>query len=154
MPAWPTTSYVAWPQENNDRIELVADKKLYAPGDTAKILVPNPFTGPVEALVTLERGGVMDARVIQLTGSSQTIDVPITGAYIPNIYVGVVLVKGVDETNPVPGHAGRLCDAGRGHEREGAGDRHRASADIVPPGDTVTYTLTIRDSAGNPVPNV
>ena len=53
-------SYVAWPQNNNDRIELVADKKLYAPGDTAKILVPNPFSGPVKALVTMERSGVLE----------------------------------------------------------------------------------------------
>src|SRR5690606_16460915 len=92
--------YVAWPQNNNDRIELVADKKLYAPGETAKILVPNPFTGPVKALVTLERSGVLEERVVEFTGSSETIEVPVTVAHIPNVYVGVVIVKGVDETNP------------------------------------------------------
>ena len=35
--------FVAWPRDNNDRIELVADKKLYEPGDVAKVLVPSPF---------------------------------------------------------------------------------------------------------------
>jgi uncharacterized protein YfaS (alpha-2-macroglobulin family) len=146
--------FVAWPRENNDRIELVADKKLYAPGETAKILVPNPFTGTVEALVTLERGGVLDARVIELSGSSQTIDVPITGDMIPNVYVGVVLVKGVDETNPFVatrvGYAALSVDTS---EKELAIDI-TPSAETVAPGDTVTYTLLIRDSEGNPVPDV
>ena len=36
-------SFVAWPRDNNDRIQLVADKQLYEPGDSAKILVPSPF---------------------------------------------------------------------------------------------------------------
>lgn len=152
---WAASSgYVAWPRENNDRIELVADKKLYAPGDTAKILVPNPFTGTVQALVTLERGGVMDARVIELSGSSQTIDVPITSEMIPNVFAGVVIVKGVDETNPFVatrvGYVGLPVDTS---EKELAVDI-QPSAETVEPGDTVTYTLTIRDSAGNPVPDV
>ena len=146
--------YVAWPQENNDRIELVADKKLYAPGDTAKILVPNPFTGTVAALVTTERGGVMDSRVIDLTGSSQTIDVPITPEMLPNVYVGVVLVKGVDETNPfVATRVGYVALSVDTSEKELAIDI-KPSAEEVAPGDTITYTLTIRDRAGSPVPNV
>ncbi len=152
---WASASgYVAWPRENNDRLELVADKKLYAPGETAKILVPNPFTGTVTALVTLERGGVMDARVIDLTGSSQTIDVPITSDMIPNVYVGVVLVKGLDESNPfVATRVGYAALAVDTSEKELAIDI-QPSADAVVPGDTVTYTLAIRDSQGNPAPNV
>jgi uncharacterized protein YfaS (alpha-2-macroglobulin family) len=148
------SGYVAWPRENNDRIELVADKRLYAPGDTAKILVPNPFTGTVQALITLERGGVMDARVIELTGSGQTVEVPISSEMIPNVFVGVVIVKGVDESNPFVatrvGYVGLAVDTS---EKELSIDI-QPSADTVEPGDTVTYTLTIRDSAGNPAPDV
>jgi hypothetical protein len=146
-------AYVPWPQENNDRIELVADKKLYAPGETAKILVPNPFQGTVEALVTVERSGVLESQVIEIAGSSETIEIPITGAYIPNVYVGVVLVKGVDETNPFPaarvGYVKLDVDVA---EKE-LDVAIAPSAGVVRPGTTVTYTLTIRDHAGNPVPN-
>lgn len=148
------SGYVAWPQENNDRIKMVADKKLYVPGDTAEILVPNPFTGTVKALVTLERGGVIDQRVIELTGSSQTIEVPITSDMIPNIYAGVVLVKGIDENTPFVatrvGYAALSIDTS---EKELSIDIE-PSSDKVAPGDTVTYTLTIRDQAGNPAPGV
>ncbi len=143
--------YVAWPQNNNDRIELVADKKLYTPGETAKILVPNPFTGAVKALVTLERNGVIEARVVEFTGSSETIEVPVSAAHIPNIFVGVVIVKGIDETNPIPatrvGYGKLAVDTA---PKELTIDV-RPSADTVRPGDTVTYTLTVRDNEGKPV---
>ncbi len=140
--------FVAWPRDNNDRIELVADKQSYAPGETAKILVPSPFTAPVQALVTVERGGVLEAEVITLTGNSETLEIPITGQHIPNIYVGVVLIKGVDETNPTPamrvGYVKLPVDAA---ERE-LDIAIEPSAETVRPGDTVTYTLSVRDSAG------
>ena len=53
--------YVSWRQDNNDRIALVADKKEYKPGDVAKILIPSPYQGQVRALVTTERGRILDA---------------------------------------------------------------------------------------------
>ncbi|MBK8046321.1 MAG: Ig-like domain-containing protein [Anaerolineales bacterium] len=147
------SGYVPWPRENNDRIELVADKKLYKPGDTAKILVPNPFTGPVKALVTLERSGVIEARVIELTGSSQTIDVPVTAEQIPNVFVGVVLVKGVDETNPYVatrvGYAKLSVDTA---QKQLTVDI-KPSGEVFAPGDVVTYTITVTDDEGNPAPN-
>ena len=34
---------------NNDRIDLIADKKSYKPGDTAKVLVTSPYAGTVKA---------------------------------------------------------------------------------------------------------
>ena len=93
---------MAGPRANNDRIELVADKRLYEPGDTARILIPSPFTGPVQALVTIERAGIVSAEVITLEGNSETLELPITEEHIPNIFVSVIIAKGVDETNPTP----------------------------------------------------
>jgi uncharacterized protein YfaS (alpha-2-macroglobulin family) len=143
--------FVAWPRQNNDRIELVADKKLYAPGEMAKILVPNPFSSPVKALVTIERSGVLESQVVEFTGSSETIEIPVTAAHIPNIFVGVVIVAGVDESNPFPAtRVGYVKLAVDTAEKELSIDVQPTS-DVVRPGDAVTYTLTVRDSAGNPV---
>ncbi len=89
-------------RENNDRIDLIADKKSYKPGDTAKLLVASPFTGTVKALMTIERSGVIESKVLDLTGNSNTLEIPITEEHIPNIFVSVVLVKGIDEGNPIP----------------------------------------------------
>ena len=145
------TDTVAWPRENNDRIELVADKHLYEPGDTARILIPSPFSNPVRALLTLERGGIVSAEVITLTGTSQTIEIPIKEEHIPNIYVGVVLVAGVNETNPTPamriGYAELTVDTGAKElSVDVTSDRDR-----VEPGATVAYTVTVTDANGDPV---
>lgn len=143
---------VAWPQENNDRIELVADKAKYAPGDTAHILVPSPFTDTVQALVSIERGGVLEHQTMTLHGNSESLDIPITTAHIPNIFVGVVLLKGVDETNPTPairvGYVPLTVDTA---EKELALDI-QPSSDLVAPGTTIAYTVTVVDRAGEPVP--
>jgi hypothetical protein len=85
--------FLNWGRENNDKIELVADKNEYKPGDTAHILVKSPYQN-VWALVTQERKGILSKKVVQLKSNSETIDIPITEASIPNLFVSVLLVKG------------------------------------------------------------
>jgi uncharacterized protein YfaS (alpha-2-macroglobulin family) len=94
--------YVSWRQDNNDRISLVADKKEYTPGDVAKILIPSPYQGQVRALITTERGRILDQQVITLQTNSEVIEVPITPAMAPNAFVSVVIVKGVDQNDLAP----------------------------------------------------
>ncbi len=95
-------SYINWRQENNDRINLVPDKKEYKPGETATILVPSPYQGATLALLTIERGHILEYRLLELEGNSEQISLPITDDYLPNIYVSITLIKGVDEDNPLP----------------------------------------------------
>jgi len=96
--------YVAWRQENHDRIELITDKKSYKPGETARILIPSPFQGEAKALLTVERGHIYNHRLFTLVSNSEQIEIPILSEYTPNAYVSIVLVKGTDENNPVPSH--------------------------------------------------
>jgi uncharacterized protein YfaS (alpha-2-macroglobulin family) len=144
-------NFVAWPRENNDRIKLVADRQLYEPGETARILVPSPFTGPVNALLTLERAGVVEARVITLAGNSETIEIPITAEQIPNIFVSLILVKGVDESNPLPAMAVGYLQLNVDTAQKALTIDVQASSEAVAPGDTITYTLFVQDAAGAPV---
>ena len=151
------TGTTAWRRDNNDRIQLVADKKGYRPGDTARILVPNPFEGDVTALITYERSGVDEAQVITLRGGSPTLEVPITDAQIPNFFVSVVLVKGIDEANPTPAIRVGLVQLNVDTASKAlaiavstsVGDENPVAA----PGDPITWTLTVRNDAGEPVPN-
>ena len=96
--------YVAWRQENNDRIELVTDKKAYKPGETARVLIPSPFQGQVNALLTVERGHILKHQLLTLSTNSDQVEIPILSAYAPNAYVSVSLVKGTDRDNPVAGY--------------------------------------------------
>lgn len=145
--------FVAWPRQNNDRMELVADKRLYAPGDTAELLIPNPFTGTVEALVTLERGGVLEAKRMTLNGNSETLAVPITAEHIPNIFVSVIIVKGVDESNPTPAMRIGYMQLDVDTAEKALTIEVAPSSTTLKPGETVSYTLTIKDSAGDVVPD-
>ncbi len=152
--------FVSWRQENNDRIQLVADKKEYAPGETAQVLVPSPFQGSATALLTIERGRVLEHRLVTLRSNSDVLEVPITPDMAPNTFVSIVIVKGIDETNPVPsfrvGYASfavsieqqvlnvsitPLSPPGRGAGGEGH----------FGPRETVTYTIKVTDFAGHPV---
>jgi uncharacterized protein YfaS (alpha-2-macroglobulin family) len=99
---------VSWRRENHDRLTLISDKAAYTPGETAEILIPSPFEGDHIALVTVERGRIIEQEVVQMTSNSQVYRLPIAEQYAPNIYVSVVLVQGRE--GPQSGDAPRLAD--------------------------------------------
>ncbi|MBY0275866.1 alpha-2-macroglobulin, partial [Candidatus Binatia bacterium] len=77
----------------DDRMDVLADKKRYEPGDTAKLQVRMPFR-EATALVTIAREGVVDARVVALSGKNPVVDVPVTDAFSPNMFVSVLALRG------------------------------------------------------------
>lgn len=85
----------------SDRIDVLADKRAYEPGDKARFEVRMPFR-EATALVTVEREGILDSFVVPLSAKSPFVDVPIAESYGPNAYVSVMVVRG--RINPeVPG---------------------------------------------------
>ncbi|HMK49529.1 MAG TPA: MG2 domain-containing protein, partial [Thermodesulfovibrionales bacterium] len=78
---------------DNDRIDLLPEKKRYEPGETAKFQVRMPFR-EATALVTVEREGVINAFVQRLSGKMPTIDLPVLGSYSPNVFVSALVVRG------------------------------------------------------------
>ncbi|MEJ5198768.1 MAG: alpha-2-macroglobulin family protein, partial [Anaerolineae bacterium] len=94
--------YAPWRQENNDRIQLIPDKKEYKPGETARLLVASPYQTPVKALLTVERGGILTRTVMDIRGNSETIELPIRPEFAPDVFVSLFLVKGIDAASPAP----------------------------------------------------
>ncbi len=84
---------VGWKRSDGDNIGLVPDKLEYKPNDTAKILVQSPFES-AHALITVERENVIERYVQELKGNSPTVEIKIRPQHLPNVFVGVVLVKG------------------------------------------------------------
>ncbi|MBL7958915.1 hypothetical protein JNL27_01625, partial [bacterium] len=73
--------------------DLVADKKSYNPGETAKILVKSPYE-KCKALITVEREGILSHKAVDLNGNASFIEIPVTADLIPNAYVSVILLQG------------------------------------------------------------
>jgi uncharacterized protein YfaS (alpha-2-macroglobulin family) len=144
-------AFVPWRQTNDRSFQLVANQQNYTPGDTAEILIASPFQGEAYALLTVERGHIRSSEVLKLTTNSTVYRLPITPEMAPNVYVSVVIVKGVDDTNPRPNFKVGLVElkvdkSERGLTVEVIPDRPQ-----VGPGEKVTYTIRVRDYQGNPV---
>jgi hypothetical protein len=78
---------------DNDRMDVLPEKKRYEPGETARFQVRTPFAD-ASALVTVEREGVIESFVVPLSRKNPVIDVPIKGNHAPNMFVSVLAVRG------------------------------------------------------------
>ncbi len=92
--AWVATDDDQWfAASDNDRIDLLPEKKRYEPNATARFQVRMPFK-EATVLVTVEREGVLDAFVKTISRSDPVLDVPMKGNYAPNVFVSAFLVRG------------------------------------------------------------
>lgn len=142
----------SWRSTDSITLEMVADKKEYKAGDTATILMRTDLA-QATGLLTIERDGVIDRRMIELTPKTKQLKVPITAAMAPNVYVSVALVQG------------RMGDGERGKPRMRMGiidlpvrpgdNKLSLTVDTdkkdYRPGEQVTATVHVVDAAGKPV---
>lgn len=143
-----------WVPYNDDgefKLEVIADKKRYAPGDTATLVFASPFTD-AEAWITVEREGVFEQRRLRLTSGTTTFKLPITEAHAPNVFVSMLVTRG----RSAP--PGTLGDPGRPTVRVGYAELRvtpevkRLSVSVVPnqneyrPGDTTRVTLDVKNT--------
>ncbi len=86
--------YVGWYRENHDRIDVIPEKREYTKGETAKFLIKNPYQ-EVDALITLERFGILRQFRRKLTKGAELISVPLDAADLsPGFTFSVQLIKG------------------------------------------------------------
>ncbi|MGD0617435.1 MAG: MG2 domain-containing protein, partial [Bryobacteraceae bacterium] len=129
--------------EKQDTIQIVPDKKSYAPGDTAKILV---ITGvPTAKVLVSVEGRTLDmVRVVDATSSSFTFDVPVRADQAPSFYVSAAFIRDGEfyqgnKLVKVPPVAQSLAVA------------ITTSKSQYKPGEHAHYDIEAKDSAGRPV---
>ncbi|MCK6523863.1 hypothetical protein L6R49_20845 [Myxococcota bacterium] len=89
--------YVQGPDAAVDRslaqesVQLVPDKREYAVGDVAELLIQAPFF-PAEGLLTLRRDGLLREERFVMESSTHSVKVPIEEGMVPNLFVQVDLV--------------------------------------------------------------
>ncbi|MFQ3680872.1 Ig-like domain-containing protein [Roseiflexus sp.] len=153
--AWVSGSDVFWGVDDSNRVDLIADRRLYKPGETATILVTAPYPD-MTALLTIERGNVIEYQTFTLQGTTGVIQVPIRDEYVPNVYASLTLIK-------APGD-GSTPDAPAAPDlRVGivklpvSTERQELTITLTPdktqvgPRDTVTYTIKATDYTGKGV---
>ncbi|MCA9780552.1 MAG: hypothetical protein KC800_27700, partial [Candidatus Eremiobacteraeota bacterium] len=151
--------YVPWGRNEGDVVELVTDKPRYAPGETAKILIKNPFEGEVTALVTYERDLIIHSYTTTLSGSAPVIEVPLTEEHLPNLYVSVMLFRGriqpptEDDTEDIgkPTFKIGYVDLPVSPESKRLKVTIETDSDRYGPNDEVVTKLKVTDQDGKPV---
>ena len=149
--------YVSWERSDDDRIDLIPERTTYRPGETARFMVASPYERAT-ALITVERDGILSSRVETLVGSAPQIEVPLTEAHLPNVFVSVILLNG-RTAKPTPtsdagapgfkiGYAGIAVDPGVRHLRVAI----EPDRETYRPGDEATVTLRLTDASGRGVP--
>ncbi len=148
---------LGWSEGDARVIKLEADKSSYEPGDAAKILVRNPFK-EAEALITVERGGVLASQTTVLRGSMPVVSIPIQDDYFPNVFVSVHLVRGRLQAPPATGADVAGPDYRDGYVELGVSPHtHRLDVQVLAdgkqhrPGDPLDADVIVKDSRGQPV---
>lgn len=139
-----------WRQPPAGRLALVPDRETYEPGQTARILVPSPFSGPVQALVTVERAQVLSHEVRVIDGQDTTLEIPIQEIHAPNVYVSVVLVA-PGTNSSAPALAAGFLELSVDPKALDLQVSLTADPTQAGPRDNVTYQLRAVDSQGKPV---
>ncbi|MDW8148055.1 MAG: Ig-like domain-containing protein [Roseiflexaceae bacterium] len=152
---WVEGGAVFWGIDDSNRVDLIADKRLYKPGDTATILVTAPYPD-MTALLTIERRNVLEHRTFTLQGTTGVIQVPIRDEYAPNVYVSLTLIKAPgDGSTPnapaAPDLRVGIVKLPVSTERQELTITLTPDKTQVGPRDTVTYTIKATDYTGKGV---
>jgi uncharacterized protein YfaS (alpha-2-macroglobulin family) len=85
---------------DSDRMDVLPEAKRYEPGDKARFQVRMPFP-KATALITVEREGVSEVFVRELSGKEPVIELPVRDNWAPNVFISVLAVRGrANEVQP------------------------------------------------------
>ena len=91
---WVTSRNELWfGGSDNDRIDLLPEQTDYRPGDTARFQLRMPFRHAT-ALVTVEREGIIESHVMELSGNNPTIELQVKDYWGPNVYISALVLRG------------------------------------------------------------
>lgn len=151
---------VLWEEPPGHHLQIYPEQETLAVGDTARYLIQNPYPG-AEALVTVERNGVLRHWVQTLADSTAIVEFPVEPDFIPGFYLSVVVTSPRVETAPVDGEV----DLGKpgfrmGYARTTVRDAFKelaievvTDAAVYKPRDRVVVDLLARTSQGD-IPRV
>lgn len=144
------------------KLTLVPNKKVYEPGEVAEILVQSPCSR-AQALVTLERHGLVSHQFLDLSSGSNTLKVPLEEDYFPNLRLTVDAVgqepRRFKDGRPLPGSPTRPMQARGSLNLEINKASRELKVEVKPrrpqatPGSMNHLEIGVWDASGRPVAN-
>jgi uncharacterized protein YfaS (alpha-2-macroglobulin family) len=140
---WAWSSKPWWAEAAGSGLTLTADRKTYAGGETAQLLLVSPVENPT-VLFTVEGPSLLEHRVLSVSGSTATIPLPIKDSFSPNVYVSATAVSGgrffeKTDTLVIP-PKNRFLDI-----------KIRTDKPAYQPGEKVQLEVAASDERGHPV---
>ncbi len=86
-----------------DQVDVSADRKTYAPGQTARIHVVPPFAGSATLLVLTDK--VHALRTLDIPAGGADLDIPVDPAWGPGAYVALHVFRPAADAKSRPGRA-------------------------------------------------
>lgn len=91
---WVTGGDTLWfGAHNDDRMDVLAEKKHVRPGETIRLQVRMPFRH-AQALVSIEREGILETRVVDIDAGDPVIQLKADPAWAPNVFISVLAMRG------------------------------------------------------------
>ncbi|HEY5949313.1 MAG TPA: alpha-2-macroglobulin family protein [Kofleriaceae bacterium] len=140
--------YIPWWTYADSEFAIVPDKKIYKPGDIAKLEVRSQEV-PSVAVVSFTRNGVVAQKRVELTKPSATVEMPIEAAYVPNVHVVVDRaskrrwMQGGSNL-PIPEHVTTQIDLDVDLESARLSMRTRPLQALVEPGENATFEVEVK----------
>jgi len=151
--AWGETEE-AWVTGQADKVELVLDRKEYAPGDTAKVFIRSPFPDAV-GMIVVAREGIASAEQVVVANGSALFELKVEDNWLPSVGVHVGLVRGrTQEPGKTKDDRGRPSWAKGSTTIPVARDGRKIRVAVAPaspavePGGSLTVEVTAVDAAG------
>ena len=135
---------VIW-DEGSKRVDLVADKASYEPGERAKILVRSPFD-EARGFVVVEREGMAQTHPVHVQGGAAVIEIGITPAMVAGVTLSAVLTKGRTTVAGAPADQdlGAPAVASGQLPLEVSTDQKRVVVDVTPDAATIEPGAKLR----------
>ncbi len=149
-----------WGNSAAQSINLIPEKSMYMPGETANILMQSPLPAG-RYLITVEREGIFTEEIREFNDAVSVIEIPIAANYVPVVYVSV---SSYSVRSGAPSHEYGTPDMDKPKGYYGLAAVHvdprvnafsvaiKADKTAYKPGDTVTLSLSATKN-GKPVPH-
>jgi hypothetical protein len=144
---------------NDDRIDVLPEKKRFMPGEKAKFQVRMPFR-EATALITVEREGILDVYTRRISGKAPVVEIPVKKNYAPNVFVSVLVVRGRSGAS----RPTATFDPGKPAYKLGIAEiqvgwqAHQLSVQVTPERDVykirdnMNVLIKVQDPEGRPLP--